>query len=89
MPKQSTSIDCALKEGCSMTTIKQLSAGLIAVAMLSTSAMACENSLIKRRVAEKANARASAAARHFHGYARIPAPHVVSPCDVGDNPFLC
>jgi len=72
-----------------MTIIKQLSAGLIAVAMLSTPAMACKNSLVKRHVAEKANARASAAARHIHGYARIPAPHVVSPCDVGDNPFLC
>jgi signal transduction histidine kinase len=68
-----------------------LSAGLIAVAMLSTPAMAGKNSLVKRHVAEKANARASAAARHIHGYARIPAPHVISPawCDVGDNPFMC
>ena len=73
-----------------MTTIKLLSAGLIAAVMLSTPATACKNCLAKRHGAKKANASASPT-RNIDGYARISAPHVIVPawCDVGDNPFLC
>ncbi len=80
-----------------MTTIKLLSAGLIATVMLSTPAMACKNCVAKRHVAMKANASVFPTARYIDGYARIPAPRVgplATPphgenCDVGDNPFIC
>jgi hypothetical protein len=81
-----------------MTTIKLLSAGLIAAVMLSTPVMACKNYPATRHVARKANTRVSSpTARFIDSYARIPAPRV-SPsatppaggnCDVGDNPFIC
>ena len=88
---------CCIHKGSSMTTIKLLSAGLIATVMLATPTMACKNCLAKRHVAKKADASASPTARYIDGYARIPAPHVgpfATPpdgenCDVGDNPFLC
>jgi hypothetical protein len=75
-----------------MTTIKLLSAGLIATVMFSTPGMAC-----KRHVAKKANARVSPTARYFYSHARISAPRVDPPatpqpggiCDVGDDPFIC
>jgi hypothetical protein len=80
-----------------MTTIKLLSAGLIATVVLATPTMACKNCLAKQHIAKQADASASPAARYIDGYARIPAPHVglfdTPPdrenCDVGDNPFLC
>jgi hypothetical protein len=80
-----------------MTTIKLLSAGMIATVMLSTPVMACKNCLAKRHVAKKANASTSPAARYIDSLAGIPAPHagpfIVRPggknCDVGDNPFIC
>jgi hypothetical protein len=80
-----------------MTTLKLLSAGLIAAVMLSMPAMACKNCLAKRHVAKKANASASLVARYMDSHAGIPAPHVgpfATPprgknCDVGDNPFIC
>ena len=80
-----------------MTTIKLLSAGLIATVMLSTPTMARKNCIAKRHVAKKADARASPTARYVDGYARIPAPRpgpLRAPpdgenCDVGDNPFIC
>jgi hypothetical protein len=81
-----------------MTTIKLLSAGLIATVMLATPTMARKNCLAKRHIAKKADASASPTAHYIDGYARIPAPHVGSffatlpdgeNCDVGDNPFLC
>jgi hypothetical protein len=80
-----------------MTTIKLLSAGLIAAVMLSTPATACKNCLAKRHGAKKANASASAILRYIDSYARIPAPRLgplrAPPdgenCDVGDNPFIC
>jgi hypothetical protein len=80
-----------------MTTIKLLSAGLIAAVMLSTPAMACKNCLATRHVAKKANASASPIARFIDSHAGIPVPHVgafaIPPggrnCDVGDNPFIC
>jgi hypothetical protein len=80
-----------------MTTIKLLSAGLIAAVMLATPAMACKNCLAKRHVAKKANASASATRRYMDSHAGIPAPRAGSfairpggkNCDVGDNPFIC
>jgi hypothetical protein len=42
-----------------MTTIKLLSAGLIATVMLATPSMACKNYLAKRHIAKKADASAS------------------------------
>jgi hypothetical protein len=80
-----------------MTTLKLLSAGLIATVMLSTPAMACKNCLAKRHVAKKTNSSASPAARYMDSHAGIPAPHAgpfaIRPggknCDVGDNPFIC
>ena len=75
-----------------MTTIKLLSAGLIATVMFSTPGVAW-----KRHVAKKADARVSPSAGYFNSYARIPAPRVDPParpqpggvCDAGDNPFIC
>jgi hypothetical protein len=80
-----------------MTTIKLLSAGLIATVVLSTPAMACKNGLAKRHVAKKVNASASTTTRYMDSHAGIPAPHAgpfaIRPggrnCDVGDNPFIC
>jgi hypothetical protein len=78
-----------------MTTIKLLSTGLIAAAMLATPVMAHENSAANRQFTEQANARA---ARHFEGHVGLPRPHVgafaAAPwdsdsCDVGDNPREC
>ena len=80
-----------------MTTLKLLSAGLIATVMLSAPAMACKNCLAKRHVTKKANASASPTTRYLDSHAGIPAPRVgpfATPpggknCDVGDNPFVC
>jgi len=80
-----------------MTTIKLLSAGLIATVMLSTPAMACKNCSAKRHVAKKTIKSASPIARYIDSYARIPAPRpgAFRPppdgenCDVGDNPSIC
>jgi hypothetical protein len=80
-----------------MTTIKLLSAGLIAAVTLSTPAIACKTCLTKRHVAKKANVSAPRAARFIDGNARMPAPDVgrfAAPpdgenCDVGDDPFVC
>jgi hypothetical protein len=78
-----------------MTTIKLVSAGLIATVMLSAPAMACKHFSARRHVAKKTNTSASPIA--IDSYARIPAPWP-SPfrpppdednCDVGDNPFVC
>jgi hypothetical protein len=91
-------VSLAASEGeVSMTTIKLLSAGLIATALLATPAMARESGVASRYVAEKANASAFPAARYFDGHVGIPAPRVgVLPappdgenCDVGDNPHIC
>ena len=81
-----------------MTTIKFLSAGLVAVAMLATPVTARENPAALRYLTE--GAKASAAARHVEGHVGIPAPHAGAfapaprdgegdSCDVGDTPHMC
>jgi hypothetical protein len=80
-----------------MTTIKLLSAGLIAAAMLATPAIARENHIAERHVAGETNARTSPAAHYLDGRVGISAPRVRAlpappdgeNCDVGDNPFIC
>jgi hypothetical protein len=80
-----------------MTTIKLLSVGLIATAMLVTPAMARENYVAERHVVGETNARTSPTARYIDGRVGFPAPRVRAlpappdgeNCDVGDNPFIC
>ena len=59
-----------------MTTIKLLSAGVIATAMLATPVMARENYLAKRHVAAEANTRTSPTAHYIDGRVGIAAPRV-------------
>ena len=59
-----------------MTTLKLLSAGLIATAMLATPAMARETYVAKRQVAAEANANAFPRARYLAGRICSPAPRV-------------
>ena len=71
-----------------MTTLKLLSAGLIATAMLATPAMARETYVAKRQVAAEANASAFPRARDLAGRICIPAPRVgafATPPWTGDN----
>jgi len=80
-----------------MTTIKFLSAGLIATIMLVTPAMARENYVGKRHVVGETHARTSPTARYFDDHVVVSAPRVKAlpappdgeNCDVGDNPFIC
>ncbi|MBR1147082.1 hypothetical protein [Bradyrhizobium sp. AUGA SZCCT0431] len=59
-----------------MTTIKLLSAGMIAAAMLATPAMARDNHTSRRHVTESVNVSDPAAAPYVDGQACIPAPRV-------------
>ena len=59
-----------------MTTIKLLSAGLIAAAMLATPAMASENHTAKRQVTGETIVRRVPTAHHFDGGVGNPAPRV-------------
>jgi hypothetical protein len=83
-----------------MTTIKLLSAGLIAAVMFTISTDAHENSVTKPHVVTKGNASASSTGRWIRSNARIPKPHIgefATPpdhehggvCDFGDNPMIC
>ena len=80
-----------------MTTIKLLSAGFIAIAMLTTSAGAHENSMAGRYVVLKADASANASAgRWIFSHNRIVGESDTAPqnqsggvCDHGDNPAIC
>jgi hypothetical protein len=83
-----------------MTPIKFFSAGLIAVAMLTTSAAAHETSSAERYVARTHHASSAPADHWLYSYARMPAPAAAksdpSPqtqpggvCDAGDNPRIC
>ena len=83
-----------------MTTIKLLSAGLIATVMFTVPADAHGNSLTQRYVATKGDASVFSTGRWAYGNARIPTPQVgkfATPrarapggvCDVGDNGMIC
>jgi len=83
-----------------MTPLKLFSAGLIAVAMLTTSAVAQETSAAERYLARTHHASAAPADHWLNSYARMPASAAaesdLSPqnqpggvCDAGDNPRIC
>lgn len=80
-----------------MTTIKLLSAGLIAIAVLTTSAVAHENSIAGRHVVLNGNASAySPTGRWIYSHTRIARESNTAPqnqpggiCDHGDNPAIC
>jgi hypothetical protein len=80
-----------------MTTIKLLSAGLIAAAMLAAPAFARENHVARHHVVGETNARTFPVAPYLDGRVGAPAPRVGAlpappdgeNCDVGDNPFIC
>ena len=57
-----------------MTPFKLFSAGLIAVAMLTTSAVAHETSAAERYVAQKHHESAASADHWLYSHARVPAP---------------
>ena len=59
-----------------MTTIKLLSAGMIAAAMLATPVMARDNHMARQHATENVNASDPAAARYVDGQVCIPAPRV-------------
>jgi hypothetical protein len=73
-----------------MTTIKLLSAGMIAAAMLATPAMARDHHTARRHVTENVNASDPAAVRYADGQVCIPAPRVgafaTEPWDGGNIP---
>jgi hypothetical protein len=81
-----------------MTTIKFLSAGLIAAAVFATPVMAREYSAASRHAAEEVNAHA---VHYGEGHVGVAMPHVgafiAAPpdggegesCDVGDTPHIC
>jgi|KBSMisStaDraftv2_1062788.scaffolds.fasta_scaffold1298115_2 hypothetical protein len=80
-----------------MTTIKLLSAGFIAIAMLTTSAAAHATSMTGRHAVLEVSASANASsARWIYGHARIAGESDSAPqnqsggvCDHGDNPAIC
>lgn len=80
-----------------MTTIRLLSAAIIAVATLSTPAAAHENSMAGRHVVLKGNASAySTNGGWIYGHSRIAWESNTAPqnqpggiCDHGDNPAVC
>ena len=80
-----------------MTTIKLLSAGLIVIAMLTTSAVAHENSIAGRHVVLKGNANAySTTGSWIYSHTRTAGESDTAPqnqpggiCDHGDNPAIC
>jgi hypothetical protein len=59
-----------------MTTIKLLSAGLIAAAMLASPAMARENQVTRHHVAMEASAKTAPAERYVDGRSCIREPRV-------------
>ena len=75
-----------------MTPTKLLSMGLIAIAMLTTSAKAHAGSVAGQYDVRKDNPSAYPAGHRIYSHARIPAPHADQPggvCDHGDNPMIC
>ena len=73
-----------------MTTIKLLSAGMIAAALLATPAMARDHHTVRRHVTENVNISDPATARYVDGQVCIPAPRVgafaTEPWDGGNIP---
>ena len=72
-----------------MTTTRRLSAGLIAVAMLASSAMA-DAAVPERHALRREHG--APVAHSTDGHVRMSAPHVDQPggvCDHGDNPMVC
>jgi hypothetical protein len=80
-----------------MTTIKLLSAGLIAIVALTTSAGAHEKFIAAPHIVPKGDASANSATRPWiFSHARIAGESNTAPqtqpggvCDVGDNPAIC
>ena len=80
-----------------MTAIKLLSAGFIAIAVLTTSAAAHENSTAGRHVVLKGNAsNYSTTGRWIYSHPHIARESYTAPqdqpggvCDDGDNPAVC
>lgn len=76
-----------------MTTLKILSAGLIATALLTMPVMARDTN--ERYAAESAHASVVPAGRSIHGHFWTPAPSVSASnqpdgvCDHGDDPGIC
>jgi hypothetical protein len=67
---------CYFQWRSSMTNLKLLSTGLIAVAMLAAPAMARESHVASRQAAMEANAAASEAPFNLGNRACVPAPRV-------------
>ena len=73
-----------------MTTLKLLSAALIASAVLATPAMARESHVTSRHLAEPANANTMPDARHVDGHLCSPAPRMgASSTQPSDNNPPC
>lgn len=83
-----------------MTGIKHVAAGLVALAMLTTSAMAREVSVAGPSALVKGHAGAAAAGHWSGGPPRMPAPRLGESealprdqpggvCDHGDNAMIC
>ncbi|MBR0692938.1 hypothetical protein [Bradyrhizobium lablabi] len=79
-----------------MTTIKFVSAGLIAIAMFTTSAVAHENFVTERHVARQDSVGTFLTGRRAYNHVRMPTASVTSSrnepggvCDEGDNPMIC
>jgi hypothetical protein len=83
-----------------MTPLKLFSAGLIAVAMLTTSAVAQETSAAERYLARTHHASAAPADHWLYSRARMPAPSATESglssqdepggvCDHGDDAQIC
>ena len=80
-----------------MTTIKLLSAGLIAIAALTTSAEAHEKFIAAQHIVLKGDASANPATRPWiFSHVRIAGESSKAPqtqpggvCDFGDNPAIC
>jgi hypothetical protein len=81
-----------------MTPIKQLLAGLVAVVMLSTPAVAYKSGVVKRPLGGKASSSPLLTGRYINSRAHMPTAPLGGTfatsldgenCDVGDNPFVC
>jgi len=71
--------------------MKHISTGLIAIVMLTTSALAGNAAVAAPHAVVKSHASAAYAGRWGDAQARMPMPRDDSggTCDVGDNPAIC